>query len=50
MEIQRRFAPDVRVTVRNEDCVIRQLDMSDDGGHALICDGLSKLVRRFLLF
>ena len=45
MEIHRRFAPGARVTIRDEDWVIRRLDLSDDGGHALTCDGLSELVR-----
>ena len=43
--MQRRFAPGARVTVRDEDWVIRRIDLSDDGGHALTCDGLSELVR-----
>ena len=45
MDKQRRFAPGARVTIRDEDWVIRRLDLSDDGGHALTCDGLSELVR-----
>jgi hypothetical protein len=45
LEMQRRFAPGARVTVRDEDWVIRRIDLSDDGGHALTCDGLSELVR-----
>ena len=45
MQMQRRLAPGARVTVRDEDWVIRRLDLSDDGGHALTCDGLSELVR-----
>jgi superfamily II DNA or RNA helicase len=40
-----RLAPGARVTVRDEDWVIRRIDLSDDGGHALTCDGLSELVR-----
>lgn len=43
--MQRGFAPGARVTVRDEDWVIRRIDLSDDGGHALTCDGLSELVR-----
>jgi SNF2 family DNA or RNA helicase len=43
--MQHRLAPGARVTIRDEDWVIRRLDLSDDGGHALTCDGLSELVR-----
>jgi hypothetical protein len=32
------------VTVRDEDWIVRRVDLSDDGGHALTCDGLSELV------
>jgi SNF2 family DNA or RNA helicase len=39
------LAPGARVTIRDEDWVIRRIDVSDDGGHALTCDGLSELVR-----
>lgn len=45
MDVRHRFAPGARVTIRDEDWVIRRLDISDDGGHALTCDGLSELVR-----
>ena len=40
-----RLAPGARVTIRDEDWIIRRLDLCDDGGHALTCDGLSELVR-----
>ncbi|WP_206171453.1 DEAD/DEAH box helicase [Thiorhodococcus mannitoliphagus] len=45
--MQRGHAPGARVPshLRDEDWVIRRLDLSDDGGHALTCDGLSELVR-----
>jgi superfamily II DNA or RNA helicase len=43
--MQQRLAPGARVTIRDEDWVIRRIDLSDDGGHALTCDGLSELVR-----
>jgi hypothetical protein len=43
--MQHRLAPGARVTIRDEDWVVRRLDLSDDGGHALTCDGLSELVR-----
>ncbi len=33
------------MTIRDEDWVVRRIDLSDDGGHALTCDGLSELVR-----
>ena len=39
------LAPGARVTIRDEDWIIRRIDLSDDGGHALTCDGLSELVR-----
>jgi superfamily II DNA or RNA helicase len=39
------LAPGARVTIRDEDWIIRRLDLCDDGGHALTCDGLSELVR-----
>lgn len=45
MDMQRGLAPGARVTIRDEDWVIRRLDLSDDGGHALTCDGLSELMR-----
>ncbi|NEX15301.1 MAG: helicase [Halochromatium sp.] len=43
--MHRQLAPGARITVRDEDWVIRRIDLSDDGGHALTCDGLSELVR-----
>ncbi len=43
--LPRNLAPGARVTIRDEDWVIRRVDLSDDGGHALTCDGLSELVR-----
>ncbi|NEV64384.1 DEAD/DEAH box helicase [Thiorhodococcus minor] len=43
--MQSGLAPGARVTIRDEDWVIRRIDLSDDGGHALTCDGLSELVR-----
>ncbi len=41
----RHLAPGARVTIRDEDWVIRRIDMCDDGGYAWTCDGLSELVR-----
>lgn len=43
--LQRYLAPGARVTVRDEDWIVRRVDLSDDGGYALTCDGLSELVR-----
>ncbi|MEA3641400.1 MAG: DEAD/DEAH box helicase, partial [Lamprobacter sp.] len=43
--MNRQLAPGARITIRDEDWVIRRIDLSDDGGHALTCDGLSELVR-----
>lgn len=40
-----RLAPGARVTIRDEDWIVRRIDHSDDGGQALTCDGLSELVR-----
>lgn len=39
------MAPGARVTIRDEDWIVRRVDLSDDGGHAMTCDGLSELVR-----
>lgn len=43
--LHRSPPPGARVTIRDEDWVVRRIDQSDDGGHALTCDGLSELVR-----
>ncbi|MES9811662.1 MAG: DEAD/DEAH box helicase [Candidatus Thiodiazotropha sp.] len=43
--MQRGLAPGARITLRDEDWIVRRVDLSDDGGHALTCDGLSELVR-----
>lgn len=43
--MQRGLAPGARITLRDEDWIVRRVDISDDGGHALTCDGLSELVR-----
>jgi len=45
MENPRGLAPGARVTIRDEDWIVRRVDLSDDGGQALTCDGLSELVR-----
>lgn len=39
------FAPGARVVIRDEEWLIRRLDLSSDGGHLLTCDGVSELVR-----
>ena len=44
-DLHRGLAPGARLTVRDEDWIVRRVDMSDDGGYALTCDGLSELVR-----
>ncbi|MEY6432151.1 hypothetical protein ABC977_06960 [Thioalkalicoccus limnaeus] len=41
----KNIAPGARVTIRDEDWIVRRIDLCDDGGHALSCDGLSELVR-----
>ncbi|MET0076401.1 MAG: DEAD/DEAH box helicase [Candidatus Thiodiazotropha lotti] len=43
--MERGLAPGARITLRDEDWIVRRVDLSDDGGHALTCDGLSELVR-----
>jgi superfamily II DNA or RNA helicase len=43
--MDRHIAPGARVTIRDEDWIVRRIDLCDDGGHALTCDGLSELVR-----
>lgn len=43
--MQRGLAPGARITLRDEDWIVRRVDLSDDGGYALTCDGLSELVR-----
>ncbi len=43
--MQRSLAPGARITLRDEDWLVRRIDRSDDGGHALTCEGLSELVR-----
>ncbi len=45
MKMLRGLAPGARITLRDEDWIVRRVDLSDDGGHALTCDGLSELVR-----
>ena len=37
--------PGARITLRDEEWIIRRVDHSDDGGYALTCDGVSELVR-----
>lgn len=43
--MQKGLAPGARITLRDEDWIIRRVDISDDGDYALSCDGLSELVR-----
>lgn len=45
MEFLRGLAPGARVTIRDEDWIVRRVDQSDYQGRALTCDGLSELVR-----
>ncbi|MET0005353.1 MAG: DEAD/DEAH box helicase [Candidatus Thiodiazotropha sp.] len=35
------------MTIRDEDWIVRRIDISDDGGHALTCAGLSELVQGY---
>ena len=39
------FAPGARAVIRDEECLIRRIDPSTDGGWLLTCDGISDLVR-----
>ena len=43
--MHRGIAPGARITLRDEDWIVRRIELNDDGGHALTCDGLSELVR-----
>ena len=43
--MERGLAPGARITLRDEDWIVRRIDLSDDGGYALTCDGFSELVR-----
>jgi superfamily II DNA or RNA helicase len=42
---QKLFAPGARVVIRDEEWLVRSVDLSSDGGHLLTCDGVSELVR-----
>ncbi|MGE6100749.1 DEAD/DEAH box helicase [Aeromonas salmonicida] len=42
---EQHFAPGMRVVIRDAEWRIRRADNSGDGGHLLICDGISELVR-----
>ncbi|MES9831155.1 MAG: DEAD/DEAH box helicase [Candidatus Thiodiazotropha sp. DIVDIV] len=35
------------MTIRDEDWIVRRIDVSDDGGHAITCAGLSELVQGY---
>ncbi len=39
------LAPGLRVLVRDEEWLLRRVDLSSDGGFLLYCDGVSDLVR-----
>ena len=39
------LVPGARVFIHDEECLIRRVDPSTDGGHLLTCDGISELVR-----
>ncbi len=39
--MERGLAPGARITLRDEDWIVRRIDLSDDGGYALTCDGFS---------
>jgi len=39
------YAPGARVLIRDEEWLVRRVDPSSDGGHLLVCDGVSELVR-----
>src|SRR5690606_23273085 len=40
-----RFAPGIRVEIRDAEWRIKRVDRSSDGGDLLTCEGLSELVR-----
>jgi len=42
---EQNYAPGMRVVIRDAEWRIRRADNSGDGGHLLICDGISELVR-----
>lgn len=39
------FAPGSRVVIRDEEWLVRRIDLATDGGSLLTCDGISELVR-----
>jgi len=39
------YAPGARVEIRDELWIVRRVERSSDGGLALLCDGISELVR-----
>lgn len=41
---EQNYAPGMRVVIRDAEWRIRRADNSGDGGHLLICDGISELV------
>jgi superfamily II DNA or RNA helicase len=44
-ESMQNFAPGARVEIRDELWIVRRVERSSDGGFALLCDGISELVR-----
>ena len=38
-------APGARVVIRDAEWIVRRVDRASDGGHQLVCDGISELVR-----
>jgi len=43
--VEQQLAPGMRVEIRDSEWRVRRVDHSSDGGHQLICEGLSELVR-----
>jgi hypothetical protein len=39
------FASGARLRIRDEEWLVRRVDLSSDGGHLLSCEGVSDLVR-----
>ena len=39
------LAPGMRVEIRDAEWRLKRVDMASDGGHVLVCEGLSELVR-----
>ena len=43
--VTQKFTPVVRVEIRDEECVVRCVDLTNYQGYELTCEGISELVR-----